>query len=86
VLPSGQELTLSLLATIALEVVHVRPYASFSGPLPFFKCILEILPCESVQRRQRFCLDPLSCIKMAAGWWMTVVLLLVKNSLMEKEV
>jgi hypothetical protein len=34
--------------------------------LQIFKCILEVVFCESVQHRLRFCLDHLSCVKMAA--------------------
>jgi hypothetical protein len=30
------------------------------------KCILEVVFCESVQHRLRFCLDHLNCVKMAA--------------------
>jgi hypothetical protein len=35
VLPSGQKVTLGLLATIVLELVHFRAYASFLALLPF---------------------------------------------------
>jgi hypothetical protein len=76
-----------------------------SSPLPrvwtvpnasaLFKCILEVVFCEGVQHRLRFCLDHLSCVKMAAfqfyrqsekqksnvGGGTTVMLILVKNSL-----
>jgi hypothetical protein len=31
-----------------------------------FKCILEVVYCEAVQHRLCFCLDRLSCVKMAA--------------------
>jgi hypothetical protein len=63
VLPSGQKLTLGLLAT--LDVAHFRVYASFPELLPIFKCVLEVVFCESIQHRLRFCLDHLSCVKMA---------------------
>jgi hypothetical protein len=39
------ELTLSLLATIALEVVPFRTYALFPVLLPYIKCILEVVFC-----------------------------------------
>jgi hypothetical protein len=45
VLPSGQEITLDLLDTTNLEVVHFSEYAPFSGLLTFLKCVLEVL-CE----------------------------------------
>jgi hypothetical protein len=48
VLPSGQNLTLELLATITLKVVHFRPYALFPALLPFFKCILEAFDSTSI--------------------------------------
>jgi hypothetical protein len=40
----------------------------YSVPSAFasFKCILEVLFCEGVQQRLRFCLDHLSCASMAA--------------------
>jgi hypothetical protein len=60
------ELTLGLPATIALEIVPFRAYAPLPALLPFFKCILEVMFCEDVQDRMRFCLDHLSCVKMAA--------------------
>jgi hypothetical protein len=40
-------------------------YAPFPELLPFFKCILEIVLCEDVQHRLRFCLDLPYCVKMA---------------------
>jgi hypothetical protein len=33
--------------------------------LPFFKCILKVVFCIGVQHLLRFCLDNLSCVKMA---------------------
>jgi hypothetical protein len=66
VLPSGKKLTLSLLATITLDVVPFRAYSPFLAHLPFLKCILEVLFCESVQHRLRFCLDHFSYVKIAA--------------------
>jgi hypothetical protein len=66
VLPSGKKLTLGLLATIILEVLLFHAYAPFSALLPFFKCILEVVFFDGVQRRLRFCLDHLNCVKMAA--------------------
>jgi hypothetical protein len=56
VLPSEQRLTLSLLPTVTLEVVPLRTYAPFPALLPLFKCILQVLFCEGVQHRLRFCL------------------------------
>jgi hypothetical protein len=56
---------LDLLATITLEVVPFRAYAPFPALLPFLKCILEDVFCEGVLHRLRFCLDHLSCAKMA---------------------
>jgi hypothetical protein len=41
-------------------------YAPFAVGLPFFKCILEVMVCEGVQQCLQFCLDRLSCVKMAA--------------------
>jgi hypothetical protein len=49
VLPSGQKLTLGLLATFTLKVVPYCTYAPFPALLPFFKCILQVVFCESVQ-------------------------------------
>jgi hypothetical protein len=46
VLPSGQKLTLGLLATITLEVDPFLVYAQFPALLPFLKCILEVMFCE----------------------------------------
>jgi hypothetical protein len=66
VLPSGQKLTLSLLAIIALEVVPFRAYAPFPARLPFLNASLEVVFCEGVQHRLQFCLDHLIYIKMAA--------------------
>jgi hypothetical protein len=65
VLPSGQKLTLDLLATITLEVVPFRAYAQFPALLSFFVCILEAVSCEGVLHRLRFCLDHLKCVKIA---------------------
>jgi hypothetical protein len=45
VLPSGQKLTLGLLATITLEIVPFCAYALIPVLLPFFKCILEVMFC-----------------------------------------
>jgi hypothetical protein len=66
VLSSGQKLTLVLLATITLEVVPFRACAPFPAPLPFFKCILEVVICEGVQHLLRFRLDHLNFVKMTA--------------------
>jgi hypothetical protein len=66
VLPSGQKLTLGLLAIITLEVDPFCTYAPFPVLLPFFKFHLEIVFCEGVQHHLQFCLDHLSCVKMAA--------------------
>jgi hypothetical protein len=65
-LPSGQKLTLGLLATITLEVVPFCTYAPFPAFLPFFKCVLVVVSCEGVQHRLQFCLDHLNCLKMVA--------------------
>jgi hypothetical protein len=54
VLPSGQKLTLGLLATIALKVVSFCEYAAL---LPFFKCTLEVMLYVGDQQRLQFCLD-----------------------------
>jgi hypothetical protein len=64
-MPSGQKLTLGLVATITLEVLSFRAYAPFPAILPFFKCILDVVFCEGVQHHLRFCLDHLNCVKMA---------------------
>jgi hypothetical protein len=66
VLPCGEKLTLGLLANITLEVAPFCAYASFPALLPILKCILEVVFCEGVQHRLQFCLDDLSCVKMAA--------------------
>jgi hypothetical protein len=66
VLPSGQKLTLGLLTTVTLEVVPFRVYAPFPALLTFFKRILEVVFCEGVQHRLRFCLHHLSCDKTAS--------------------
>jgi hypothetical protein len=42
---SGQKLTLGLLASITLEIIHFCAYAQFPEFLSFFKCILEVMPC-----------------------------------------
>jgi hypothetical protein len=64
-LPSGQKLTLGILATVTLEVVPFREYAPFPALLPFFKCILEVVLLECVQHRLLFGLS-LICVNMAA--------------------
>jgi hypothetical protein len=64
-LTSSHKQTLSLLATVTLEVVPFRAYAPFPELLPFFKCILEVVFCGSVQHRPPFCLNHVSCVKMA---------------------
>jgi hypothetical protein len=66
VLQSCQKLTLSLLATITLKAVLLCAYALFPVLLPFFKCILEVVFCESVLHCLRLCLDHISCVKIAA--------------------
>jgi hypothetical protein len=58
--PSGQKLTLVLLATITLEVTP------FLEILPFFKCILEVVFCKDVQHHLRFCLNHLNRVKTEA--------------------
>jgi hypothetical protein len=40
---------LGLLAPITLELVPFHVYALFPAPLPFFKCILEVIFCEGVK-------------------------------------
>jgi hypothetical protein len=47
-----------------MAVITIRAYAPFPALLPFFKCILEVVFCEGVQHRLRFCLDHLSCVEM----------------------
>jgi hypothetical protein len=54
-----------LLATITSEVVTFRAYASFSTRLTFFKCILIVMFCDSVQHCLQFCLKRFNCVKMA---------------------
>jgi hypothetical protein len=66
VLPSGQKLTLGLVATITLEVVLFHMYALFPALLPFFKCILEVLFSEGIEHRLQFCLDHLNYVKKVA--------------------
>jgi hypothetical protein len=61
-LPSGQKLTLDLLATITLKAVPFRMYAQFKVLLSFFKCTLKAMFCEGVQ----YCLGHLNCVKLAA--------------------
>jgi hypothetical protein len=99
VLLSGQKVTLGILATSTLEAVPFRAYAPFPALLPFLKCILEVVFCEGVQHSMRFCLDHLNSVKMTAfkfylqleetekwgGWGTTVMLFLVKYSLVKKE-
>jgi hypothetical protein len=41
-------------------------YALLAALLPFIKCIQEVVVCEGVQHSQLFCLNNLSCVKMAA--------------------
>jgi hypothetical protein len=88
VLPSGQKLTLDLLATISLEVVSFHAYA----PLPalvIFNCILEVVFCEGVQHRLRSVYQFIFSRgnrKGEGGWGTIVKLFLVKNSLVKNEV
>jgi hypothetical protein len=90
-LPSGQKLTLSRLVAITLEVVPFHVYA-------IFKSILEIMFCEGVEnhlslyqnggifnRGNRVKSQGTRSGKWG-GWGMTVMLILVKNFLMKKEV
>jgi hypothetical protein len=65
-LPSGQKLTLGLLATISLKVVPFCVYPLFPVLLPFFKYIPEFVFCEGGLHCLRFCISHLSCVKMAA--------------------
>jgi hypothetical protein len=65
-LPSGQKLTLVLLATITLQVVTFLAYAPFPALRPFLKFVLEVVFCEGVQHPLRFRLDHLCCVKMPA--------------------
>jgi hypothetical protein len=51
-----------LLATIAPEVAPFSEYEQFPAFLKFFKCILEVVFCESVQHRLRFCLHDLDYV------------------------
>jgi hypothetical protein len=78
-------------------LTHVSTVPSASA---IFKCILQVVFCEGVQHRLRFCLDHLNCVKMAAfgsifnwgnrdkyGWWGTKVMLFwSKTILWKKEV
>jgi hypothetical protein len=96
-LPSGQKLTLGLLATITLEVVPFYTYTLFPALLPFLKCILEVVFFDGVQHHLQFCLDHLNCAVMEAYQFylqsgkqrkvgcvrMKVMLFLVKNSLVK---
>jgi hypothetical protein len=90
---------MDLLATLTLKIFTFHAYTSFPALLPFFKWILTVLFFEDVQHRLRFCLDHLSYVKMAAfqfylqsgkqksrvgGGWQ-LILFLVKNSLVKKE-
>jgi hypothetical protein len=91
---------LGLMSTVTLEVICFRAYASLPALLPFCKCILEVVFCEGVQHRLRFCLHHLNCVTMAVfqfylqsekqrkvGWVGTTAMLLsVKNCLVKKEV
>jgi hypothetical protein len=96
VLASGQKLTLGLLATITLKVVPFRAYVPFPALLPFLNCTLEVVFCEGVQHRLRFCLEHLNCVKMAAFQFyfqsgkqksrVGGLVFSVKNSLLKKEV
>jgi hypothetical protein len=86
-------------ATIALEVGPFRTYTPCLTLLLFFKYIPEVVFCEGVLRRLRFCLDHLNCVKMVenrkvAGGQVRRVgwvgddshVALAENSLMKKEV
>jgi hypothetical protein len=64
VLPTGEKLTLCLLANITLEVSPFCAYMSFLALLQFFKCILEVVFCEGVQHRLRFCLYHPNCVEI----------------------
>jgi hypothetical protein len=99
VLPTGQKPTLGLLAPIIIEVLTFHAYAPFLELLPFLKCILEVVFCEGLQHFPRFCLHHLNCAKMAVVQFIFIRgnkkvrwvggdshLLLVKNSLVKKEV
>jgi hypothetical protein len=66
VLPCDRKLTLGLLTTNNIEVLLFCTYAPFSAILPFLKCILEVVLCEGVQHRLRFCFDHLNSVKMTA--------------------
>jgi uncharacterized Fe-S radical SAM superfamily protein PflX len=54
-----------LLAIINLELVPSQAYAAFPAFLPFLKCTLEVVFCESIQHRLRFSLDQHICTKLA---------------------
>jgi hypothetical protein len=89
-----------VLATVTLEAVSFRAYASPPALLPFFKCMLEVVFCEGVHHRLSLCLDHLSCVKITAFQFYfqsvkqrkvelfgtTVVLFSVKYSSVKKEV
>jgi hypothetical protein len=53
VLPSGQKLTLGLLATITLEVTHLLRVCTVPSASAIYKCILEVVFCKSDQHRLR---------------------------------
>jgi hypothetical protein len=63
-LPSVEKLTLSILATITLQVAPFCSYAPFPALLPLFKCILEVVFREGVQHCLHFCLSYLSHFKV----------------------
>jgi hypothetical protein len=65
VLPSGQKLILGILATITLKVVPFLACALFSVLLQFFKCIMEVMLCESFQH----CLRSVSITSVVPKWW-----------------
>jgi hypothetical protein len=78
------KLTLGLLATVTLEVFHFRAYAPFLTILTFLKCILEFVFYEDVHHRLR---EITGCQLRRVGWvGDELVLFLVKNSLVKKEV
>jgi hypothetical protein len=100
VLPSSQKLTLRLLVTITLEVVPFLENALFSKLLPFLNVSWTLCPvrafsiaCDSASvtsvvlewRPFSFIFNQPNKEKLG-GWATTVILSLVKYSLVKKEV
>jgi hypothetical protein len=79
---------MGLLATTNLEVVPFRPFHRFQRFCHFLNTSWKSCSIRMFGRLQ-FCLDHLSYVKMAAfqgGWRTTVMLFLVKSSMVKMEV